>query len=201
MGCIKFNSPEGQTILIGLIFFFVFIAYEMMQVWLLLFCAPLIVMLFSVLVFSTVQGYFGKLYGSTIGSDIGFTIYALFTVSSLFAAAVTNILGCKITIFIGILGYACLVIFSLIYFESGMDEKYVPLVMMGSGFLGIGAGLLWTAQGRLMLQYSNDNDAGYLFSIFWGIFNCSAVVGGLITYEYFSDSSAKVRCKAFCDRK
>ena len=41
-----------------------------------------------------------------------------------------------------------------------------------------------------MLQYSDGTDSGKIFAIFWSIFNLSAVLGGFITYIYFSSTSS-----------
>jgi hypothetical protein len=64
------------------------------------------------------------------------------------------------------------------------------LVVLGGGVNGVGAALLWTGQGRLMLQYSDGNDSGRIFAIFWSIFNLSAVFGGFITFAYFANESS-----------
>ena len=94
--------------------------------------------------------------------------------------------------FIGALGYAALVAFSLVYFIGKGDQSLEPLIIFGGALLGLGAGLLWTAQGRLILQYSDGTNTGHLFSIFWSIFNLSAVAGGILTFAYFSTSSSGV---------
>ena len=41
-----------------------------------------------------------------------------------------------------------------------------------------------------MLQYSDGTDSGKIFAIFWSIFNLSAVLGGFITFVYFSSTSS-----------
>jgi len=46
--------------------------------------------------------------------------------------------------------------------------------------LGICAGLLWTAQGTIMVSYPLENQKGAYFAWFWGIFNLGAVVGSLV---------------------
>lgn len=139
----KFDTAEGQAVAMGLVFFFIFMAYY------------------------TIQGFSGKLYGSTLGSNIELTIYAVFAIFCNVAPAVVNKCGCKVSMAIGALGYAALVSFSLVYFLSDADEKLEPLIIFGGALLGVGAGILWTAQGRLILQYSDGTNTGHLFSIFW----------------------------------
>lgn len=124
------------------------------------------------------------------------TVYAVFTVFCFVAPPVTNKLGCRVTMFVGIMGYAALVAVSLVYFESGSDKRYEPWVIVGGGLLGIGAAFLWTAQGKLILQYSDGTDTGNLFALFWGLFNMSAVAGGFLTFGYFASSHSSVLCLA-----
>lgn len=54
--------------------------------------------------------------------------------------------------------------------------------MVGAGaVLGICAGLLWTAQGSLMLAYPTEIQKGRFISIFWAIFNLGGVVGASVS--------------------
>eukprot|EP00591_Stephanopyxis_turris_P018723 CAMPEP_0195539854 /NCGR_PEP_ID=MMETSP0794_2-20130614/50275_1 /TAXON_ID=515487 /ORGANISM="Stephanopyxis turris, Strain CCMP 815" /LENGTH=461 /DNA_ID=CAMNT_0040673909 /DNA_START=263 /DNA_END=1645 /DNA_ORIENTATION=+ len=72
---------------------------------------------------------------------------------------------------LGIIGYIFLVLCSLAYFEANMNQKqktlppeeengsvrngfYYGLVVFGGVVLGCGGALLWTAQGRLLMQYA-----------------------------------------------
>lgn len=167
----KFKSPEGQSLAMGGVFFFVFMAYYI------------------------IQGFSGKLYGSTLGSNVELTIYAVFAVFCNIAPAIVNKWGCKLSMAIGILGYASLVAFSLVYFIGNGDEALQPLIILGGALLGVGAALLWTAQGRMILQYSDGENTGHLFSLFWSVFNLSAVAGGFMTFAYFSTSAADVSFK------
>jgi MFS family permease len=54
-------------------------------------------------------------------------------------------------------------------------------VIAAGAILGICAGLLWTAQGSLMLAYATENQKGGFIGIFWGIFNLGAVVGASVS--------------------
>ena len=54
--------------------------------------------------------------------------------------------------------------------------------VIGAGaYLGISAGLLWTAQGSLMLAYPTENQKGIFIGIFWSIFNLGSVVGAAVS--------------------
>lgn len=49
-------------------------------------------------------------------------------------------------------------------------------VIVSGCVLGLCAGLLWTAQGSLMLSYGTEEQKGVFIGIFWAIFNlgCAA---------------------------
>jgi Ion channel regulatory protein UNC-93 len=53
--------------------------------------------------------------------------------------------------------------------------------VIGSGaILGICAGLLWTAQGSLMMAYPTEGQKGIFVGVFWAIFNLGGVVGSSV---------------------
>lgn len=54
-------------------------------------------------------------------------------------------------------------------------------VITAGAILGICAGLLWTAQGSLMLAYPTENEKGIFIGIFWSIFNLGGVVGASVS--------------------
>jgi hypothetical protein len=53
-------------------------------------------------------------------------------------------------------------------------------VIAAGAVLGICAGLLWTAQGSLMLAYPTEAQKGRFIAIFWAIFNLGGVVGASV---------------------
>lgn len=54
-------------------------------------------------------------------------------------------------------------------------------MIVAGAILGICAGLLWTAQGSLMLAYPTENQKGLFIGIFWSIFNLGGVVGAAVS--------------------
>ena len=42
-------------------------------------------------------------------------------------------------------------------------------------------GMLWAAQGSLMLSYPTESQKGLFIGIFWAIFNMGAVVGAVVS--------------------
>ena len=105
--------------------------------------------------------------------------------------------------FFGVLAYASLVLNSLLYFLYGGQDIIWSrrMVVMGGAILGCGASLLWTSQGRLILQYASkaeelcdvgdvpnksNSQTGKLMGLFWSIFQCSSLVGGVVSFLYFN---------------
>eukprot|EP01065_Artemidia_motanka_P013186 TRINITY_DN1726_c4_g1_i1.p1 TRINITY_DN1726_c4_g1~~TRINITY_DN1726_c4_g1_i1.p1 ORF type:complete len:471 (+),score=127.88 TRINITY_DN1726_c4_g1_i1:112-1524(+) len=156
-GC--FYTPRTQAVLMGIVFLLTFTAYD------------------------TIQVYAKRLYPGDLGTNMTFAIYATFTFFEFFAPAVVNKIGAKASMAVGILGYASLVVAGLVFFETGHSSG----IVLGSGCcLGLGASLLWTGQGRLILEYGTQADRGTVFGIFWALYRLASVTGGLLSYTYFS---------------
>ena len=159
------RTPTGQAVLLGILFFFVFSAYI------------------------TIQGFASKLYGEELASNMETTLYAVFTVACFVSPPIVNKLGPRLSIFLGVLGYGCLVASSLLL--SLVDAEWCKtLVILGGAAEGVGAACLWTGQGRLILEWSDGTDAAHLFAVFWALFNCSALLGGVLAFFFFSQVSA-----------
>ena len=69
-----------------------------------------------------------------------------------------------------------------------------PFVIAAGAILGICAGLLWTAQGSLMLAYPTEDQKGKFIGIFWGIFNMGAVVGASVSLGENFHSTVRMQC-------
>merc|ERR1719409_2451156 len=95
-----FQTGMGQTVLMGFLFFFVFMAYFM------------------------IQGFSATLYGPRLGADMEATLYIVFTIACFPAPSIVNKLGCRLGMFLGILGYASLVAASLLYFLAGATADF-----------------------------------------------------------------------------
>jgi hypothetical protein len=146
-GAMPLFTPLGQIIVLGGIFLLVFSSYI------------------------TIQAFASKLYGESLASSMESTLYAVFrcvgqdqphkfsslfdlpvaasSVGSFFAPSATNKLGTRLTLFLGILGYAALVAASLVYFLKGDEWPFAGnLVILGGFATGLGASFVWTAQVR-----------------------------------------------------
>jgi hypothetical protein len=123
------NAHQSDHRTRGLVFFCVFAAY------------------------TTIQFYAVSTYGPTLAANSVSAVYLCYTVSCLVAPAVTNNLGSRTTMSLGIIGYASLVgVCFLLYFVKG-EVWLMAVVLEGCVLLGCGAALLWTGQGRLILSY------------------------------------------------
>lgn len=66
---------------------------------------------------------------------------------------------------------------SFLSYNHNQNEAFV---ISAGAILGICAGLLWTAQGAIMMAYATEDKKGRYIGIFWAIFNLGAVIGGLV---------------------
>ena len=55
-------------------------------------------------------------------------------------------------------------------------------VVASGAVLGLCAGLLWTAQGCMMMAYPTETQKGIFIGIFWAIFNLGAVIGSAVAF-------------------
>ena len=87
-----YRTPLAQTVALGVVFFFVFASY------------------------TTIQFYARTTYGEQLAANSVSAVYASFTVACFFAPSITNRWGSRLTMLLGIVGYAALVFASLLYF-------------------------------------------------------------------------------------
>jgi MFS family permease len=105
-------------------------------------------------------------------------LYSTFSVVGFFAGTFTNKLGIKLTLSFGGLGY-------FIYASSLLSYNHTQndgFLIFAGALLGVCAGLLWTAQGAIMMSYPPEGSKGRYISWFWMIFNLGAVIGSLVRF-------------------
>jgi len=103
-------------------------------------------------------------------------LYSTFAVVAFFSGSIANKLGVRVTLAFGGLGYSIYAASFLSYNHNQNDG----FVIFAGAFLGVCAGLLWTAQGTIMVSYPHEAQKGRYISWFWIIFNLGAVVGALV---------------------
>ncbi|XP_022070122.2 UNC93-like protein MFSD11 [Acanthochromis polyacanthus] len=103
-------------------------------------------------------------------------IYGVFSFANLIASPVVTVIGAKIT----------MVLSGLLY--SGYIAVFVVpttwAFYLTSVLIGIGAALLWTAQGHFLVENSEASTINRNTGMFWGLLQCSMLFGNL--YIYFA---------------
>ncbi|TGZ76253.1 MFS general substrate transporter [Ascodesmis nigricans] len=118
----------------------------------------------------------GGLLDSSVNSRANTALYTTFAVVGFAAGSFLNYFGARLTLAVGGLGYA-------VYSSAYLCYKYTQndgYVIFSGALLGCCAGLLWCAQGTVMMSYPTESQKGRYIGIFWAIFNLGAVIGSLI---------------------
>lgn len=115
-----------------------------------------------------------------VSDNANVAVYSTFSVVGFFAGSFANRLGLRLTLSFGGLGYLLFVSSYLSYNRNGN----AGFVYFAGALLGVCAGLLWTAQGAIMLAYPDEASKGRYISWFWVIFNMGAVVGSLYVVTF-----------------
>ncbi|RDB24613.1 hypothetical protein Hypma_008198 [Hypsizygus marmoreus] len=126
---------------------------------------------------------------NTTGANANAALYATFAASAFFAGSINNKLGSRTTLLIGTTGYA---LYIGSYLAINIHPNAKGFVIAAGAILGICAGLLWTAQGSLMMAYPTEDQKGKYIGVFWSIFNLGGVVGASVALgqNYHSTSNS-----------
>lgn len=117
----------------------------------------------------------GGQFDARTADNANVALYSTFSVLGFFSGSIANRLGIKLTLSLGGLGYV-LYIASYLSYNHNQNEGFV---VFAGAILGICAGMLWAAQGAIMMSYPPEQSKGKYISWFWIIFNLGAVIGGL----------------------
>lgn len=112
-----------------------------------------------------------------VGDDTNTALYSTFAVFGFFAGTITNTLGIKKALAFGGIGYS-------VYVSSYICYDYTSNLgysVFSGALLGACAGILWCAQGTIMMSYPLEKDKGRYISWFWIIFNLGSVIGSLVS--------------------
>ncbi|KAF8961016.1 major facilitator superfamily domain-containing protein [Flammula alnicola] len=114
----------------------------------------------------------------TTSANANSALYATFAAGAFFSGSIHNKLGSRLTLLLGTTGYS---LYIGAYLAMNIHPHAGAFVVASGAILGICAGLLWTAQGSMMLSYATEDEKGKFIGIFWGIFNLGAVVGASVS--------------------
>ncbi|KAL7411401.1 MFS general substrate transporter [Mrakia frigida] len=116
---------------------------------------------------------------ATTADNGSVALYSTFAVFGFFGGTICNKLGPRLTLSIGSLGYSLYIgsLYSTVITQTKPRENFV---IAAGAILGLCAGMLWTAEGSLMLGYATEKTKGRFTALFWMIFNLGAVIGAAI---------------------
>lgn len=109
-------------------------------------------------------------------TDANTALYSTFAVVGFFAGTITNTVGIRWALAFGGIGYS-------VYISSYLCYNYTQnfgYITFAGALLGVCAGVLWTAQGAIMMSYPLEKEKGRFISWFWMIFNMGSVIGSLV---------------------
>ncbi|KAJ2008769.1 hypothetical protein GGI04_001001 [Coemansia thaxteri] len=125
-----------------------------------------------------------------VPSNANTGLYCAFVVFGLLGGSIVNLCGIRWTIFVSGLTYS-LYSASFIYLNHTSSGTFT---IVAGPILGIGAGVLWAAQGMAMMSYPVEGHKGQYISIFWAIFNLGGVIGGIVPFvaNYYQGDGSQV---------
>ncbi|TAQ83123.1 hypothetical protein B7494_g8553 [Chlorociboria aeruginascens] len=132
----------------------------------------------------------GGQYTAKPADNANSALYSTFSVVGFFAGTFTNVMGVKLALSFGGFGYCIYTASFLTYSHTDNDG----FVIFAGALVGVCAGLLWTAQGAIMMSYPAEGSKGKYISWFWSIFNLGAVIGSLIplAQNFHTESNSTV---------
>ncbi|KAJ6145230.1 UNC93-like protein [Penicillium chermesinum] len=92
-------------------------------------------------------------------------LYSTFAVVGFFAGSIANRIGLRLTLSLGGFGYF-LYVASLLSYNINQNAGF--LIFAGA-LLGVCSGLLWCAQGAVMMSYPHEHEKGKYIAIFWNM--------------------------------
>ncbi|XP_028267153.1 UNC93-like protein MFSD11 isoform X1 [Parambassis ranga] len=101
-------------------------------------------------------------------------IYGVFSFSNLLAPTVVTVIGPKMTMFLSGLLYSGYI---AVFIIPTTWAFYLTSVL-----IGIGAALLWTAQGHFLVENSEASTINRNTGMFWALLQCSMLFGNLYIY-------------------
>ncbi|XP_034395038.1 UNC93-like protein MFSD11 [Cyclopterus lumpus] len=101
-------------------------------------------------------------------------IYGVFSFANLLAPTVVAVVGPKITMFLSGLLYSGYI---AVFIVPSTWSFYLTSVL-----IGIGAAMLWTAQGHFLVENSDASTINRNTGMFWALLQCSMLFGNLYIY-------------------
>lgn len=115
---------------------------------------------------------------SALGSWLIGVVYMAFIVSNQIAASVVGLLGAKWTTVLGSIGYfVC---------TAGVASMNTVVTLAGGMCVGLGGGMLWSGQGRMITDLSTDENRGFNSGLFYSLMLGGSGLGGFVVTFLFA---------------
>ncbi|ODV96521.1 hypothetical protein PACTADRAFT_41277 [Pachysolen tannophilus NRRL Y-2460] len=118
----------------------------------------------------------GGTLNATVVNNSNVAVYTAFAFLAFFCGPICNKIGVRATLCFGGWGYALYYGSLLCYNKTGNGT----FVIASGAIEGLCAAFLWTAQGNIMLSYSEEENKGKNIARFWAIFQMGNVIGSLV---------------------
>ncbi|KAE9549637.1 hypothetical protein FO519_007144, partial [Halicephalobus sp. NKZ332] len=106
-------------------------------------------------------------------------VTSVFTFANFIAAPVVGLLGVRWAMVSGAITY--------IIFQAGFLFLNEPFLYFSSALLGVGAAIIWAAQGKYIAMNSTNETASLHSSLFWGEYQLCLIGSGAFLYFAFRD--------------
>ncbi|KAF4675333.1 DUF895 domain membrane protein [Perkinsus chesapeaki] len=132
--------------------------------------------------FNALQGLGGAGMKSTAAANAAnVALYLTFAVAGFFGGSLFNSFGVRRLEVVGSATYSLYAAMAYLAKERDSFEAYLAFVLSGA-LLGVGAALLWTAQGAVMMSYAAPGERGQYIGEFWLVFNLGGFLGGVLQF-------------------
>jgi len=130
-------------------------------------------------------------------------LYLFYGVFSLLSPAIVNKMGkMNIAMSTGAMCYSFWIVCFLLpsYYAQDTDEQkpwilnknlIKSMIVLTAAINGIGAGILWTAQGKFISECACEENKGFFNSYFWAIFEGSMIFGNVIAVIVLEEGAEK----------
>lgn len=126
--------------------------------------------------FNSLSGIGASISNIRVSDQANIALYSTFATVGFFGGTVCNVIGVRASLVFGGTGYAVYAA-SLLCFSHTENAGFV---IFSGAYLGVCAGVLWAAQGTIIMSYPTEDRKGTAILVFWVIFNMGAVIGALI---------------------
>ncbi|KAJ2299048.1 hypothetical protein IWW55_004297 [Coemansia sp. RSA 2706] len=124
----------------------------------------------------------------TANNNANTALYSTFVIFGIAGGAIVNLCGVRWTIAVSGMAYA-LYSASYIYLNHSKNSAFT---IASGALLGMGAGILWAAQGMIMVSYPSEQEKGKYIAVMWALLNSGGTLGGIILFaiNYHSETDS-----------